>query len=82
MISQKGTLYVQKELVDAYRASEDWGRWKEILPIEAYGSTNDIVTVEGEKKVDDIIYDLQGRKVTTPQKNGLYIKNGKKFIAR
>ena len=82
MISQKGTLYVQKELVDAYRASEDWGKWKEILPIDAYGSTNDIVTVEGEKKVDDIIYDLQGRKVTTPQKNGLYIKNGKKFIAR
>ena len=26
------------------------------------------------------IYDLQGRKVTTPQKNGLYIKNGKKFV--
>ena len=26
------------------------------------------------------VYDLQGRKVTTPQKNGLYIKNGKKFV--
>ena len=31
---------------------------------------------------DAIIYDLQGRRVTTPQKNGLYIKNGRKFIAR
>ena len=28
------------------------------------------------------ICDLQGRRVSTPQKNGLYIKNGKKFIAR
>ena len=27
-------------------------------------------------------YDLQGRKVATPQKNGLYIKNGKKFIMK
>ena len=37
-----------------------------------------------EKIMDNLnpIYDLQGRKVTTPQKNGLYIKNGKKFIAR
>lgn len=25
-------------------------------------------------------YDLQGRKVTTPKKNGIYIKNGKKFL--
>ena len=81
MISQKGTLYVQKELVDAYRVSEDWGRWKEILPIDAYDSTDGVSTVEGNKTDAAIIYDLLGRKVTTPQKNGLYIKNGKKFIA-
>ena len=30
----------------------------------------------------DTIYDLQGRRVTTPQKKGLYIKNGNKFVAR
>ena len=28
------------------------------------------------------IYDLQGRKVTTPKKNGLYIQGGKKYIYR
>ena len=27
-------------------------------------------------------FDLQGLPVATPQKNGLFIKNGKKFIAR
>ena len=29
-----------------------------------------------------IIYDLQGRKVTTLQKNGIYIKNGKKYLMK
>lgn len=43
------------------------------------GITNPISLPSGK---DAFIYDLQGRKVTTPQKNGLYIKNGKKFIAR
>lgn len=28
----------------------------------------------------DDIYNLQGCRVTSPQKNGLYIKNGKKYI--
>ncbi|MBR1732420.1 MAG: glycoside hydrolase family 16 protein, partial [Alloprevotella sp.] len=29
---------------------------------------------------DNAIYDLQGRRVSTPQRGGLYIRNGKKFI--
>ena len=28
------------------------------------------------------IYDLMGRKVTTPQKGNIYIQNGKKFIVK
>ncbi|MBQ5378555.1 MAG: hypothetical protein IIU48_08560, partial [Prevotella sp.] len=47
---------------------------------------NQIVTqISSTKRIiesNQAIYDLQGRRVTTPQKNGLYIKNGKKFIAR
>ena len=31
-------------------------------------------------KGDDAIYDLQGRRVTTPQRKGVYIRNGKKFV--
>lgn len=45
---------------------------------------NQIVTqISSTKRIIEInqaIYDLQGRRVTTPQKNGLYIKNGKKFV--
>ena len=31
---------------------------------------------------DDVIYDLQGRRIITPQKKGIYIRGGKKFIVR
>ena len=31
---------------------------------------------------DNVIYDLMGRKVMTPMKGHLYIRNGKKFIAK
>ena len=38
----------------------------------------DSVVVEEES----IVYDLQGRRVIEPQKGAIYIKNGKKFIAK
>lgn len=41
-----------------------------------------VKTISVDKKWTGRHYDLQGRRVTTPQKNGLYIKNGKKYIAR
>ena len=39
---------------------------------------------EGRGKMEDggAVYDLLGRPVTSPQKPGIYIKNGKKFIVR
>ena len=35
-----------------------------------------------EKASSEIIYDIYGRKVSTTTRGGLYIKNGKKFIAK
>ena len=35
-----------------------------------------------EKASSETIYDIYGRKVNTTTRNGLYIKNGKKFIAK
>lgn len=29
---------------------------------------------------DDALYDLQGRRVTNPQKGGVYVKKGKKVV--
>ncbi|MBR5817788.1 MAG: dockerin type I repeat-containing protein, partial [Clostridia bacterium] len=40
----------------------------------------DSITADG-KTTDATIYDLQGRKVTETVKGGIYIKDGKKFIA-
>ncbi|MBQ4028585.1 MAG: leucine-rich repeat domain-containing protein [Prevotella sp.] len=78
--ASEGTLYVQKDLVDAYKATEGWNDWKNVLPIDAYGQLDGIDNMTRNVKDDADIYDLQGRKVTTPKKNGIYIKNGKKFV--
>ena len=44
--------------------------------------TSSISKSSAKGKGDKVVYDLQGRPVVTPQKNGLYIKNKKKFIYR
>lgn len=75
----EGTLYVRKELVDAYKATPGWNEWGTILPIDAYGTVDAIEKTAIDEK-DGAIYDLQGRKVQNPQKGSIYIKNGKKFI--
>ena len=51
---------------------------------EGYNQITNIQSAINEYSSDNRqdTYDLQGRKVIKPQKNGLYIKNGKKFIAR
>ena len=35
-----------------------------------------------ERECDNAIYDLQGRRIAEPQKGSIYIKNGKKFLAK
>lgn len=46
---------------------------------------DDLTGVEGvdtEVESDGIVYDLFGRKISQPQKGSLYIRNGRKFIAK
>ena len=42
----------------------------------------EIITQTGEKAASETIYDIYGRKVSNMNRGGLYIKNGKKFIAK
>ena len=50
-----------------------WGYFTEALSgIEDVYTDNDVA--------DDVIYDLQGRRITTPTQKGIYIRNGRKFI--
>lgn len=39
-----------------------------------------ITNNESQPPTDDIIYDLQGRRLKEPAKNGIYIRNGKKYV--
>ena len=52
--------------------------------LEADGGLTSVepVVENFERNFDDAIYDLQGRRIIEPQKGCIYIKNGKKFIAR
>ena len=42
----------------------------------------EIITQTGEKAASETIYDIYGRKVSNMNRGGLYIKNGKNFIAK
>ncbi|MBR5655725.1 MAG: RICIN domain-containing protein [Prevotella sp.] len=39
-----------------------------------------VSNLESQAPTDDIIYDLQGRRIKTPSANGIYIRNGKKHV--
>lgn len=48
----------------------------------ADGSTTTVEHLTIDEDSTPVIYDLQGRKVTNPQRGGLYIINGKKMIMK
>ena len=52
-----------------------WGYKYEDLP-------SGIVSVDSEAKTDGPLFDLQGRRITTPPSKGIYIRNGKKVILK
>ena len=45
-------------------------------------STTGINSIDNGQGTIDTWYDLQGRKIKTPQRKGIYIQNGKKYIVR
>lgn len=79
--------YIRLGYVDSMERLEEWID-KRFKLIDSYLGYVEDVGVE-DSPMEDVhpsttlgIYDLQGRKVTTPQKNRLYIKNGRKFVER
>jgi len=77
-----------------YHLTGDWDRFvgtmwylkdpeKKITSMSFDGGTSGITSVEEDDASvrDGKIYDLQGRRVTTPTR-GMYIKNGKKYIVK
>ena len=50
--------------------------------ISLSGSATGIEDIDASLSSEDIIYDLNGRRLTAVPKNGPYIKNGKKYIQK
>lgn len=50
--------------------------------ISLSGSATGIEDIDGSLSSEDVIYDLNGRRLTAVPKNGPYIKNGKKYIQK
>ncbi len=46
------------------------------------GVATEIIGIASEEEEHDIYYDIQGRRVCTPTRSGLYIKNDKKIIIK
>jgi hypothetical protein len=70
---------VPETMLDYYRSSEDWKRYKESF--SGYSSTgiSSVCNVQSAMKAD-AVYDLQGRRVTEMLPNRIYIVNGKKVV--
>ena len=77
--TEKSTLHVPANAVEAYRTSWPWSDFKEIVALDEDNPDG----IRGVKQDDCIgeYYDLTGRRILHPQK-GLYIRNGKKVIVR
>ena len=70
---------VPETMLDYYRSSEDWKRYKESF--SGYSSTgiSSVCNVQSAMKAD-AVYDLQGRRVIEMLPNRIYIVNGKKVM--
>lgn len=79
------TVYVPVGTADKYRNAEGWRDFHYFVeieqsefPVTAIGTP--AITETRADKADNVIYDLQGRRVENPQKGHIYISKGQKFV--
>ena len=46
------------------------------------GDATEIIDIASDNEGCDIYYDIQGRRISTQNRSGIYIKNGKKVIIK
>jgi len=78
IVNPKTTIYVLSELENEYKSAENWSAYASIIKSIAQTDIEKVMNLESEPEV---IYDLQGRRITEPTK-GLYIVNGKKVFVK
>ena len=80
LFSSKPTIHVYKASLDAYKASA-WAEFGTIVgDLDKYTSIE--LTPEDADDSEAPVYDLNGRKTTTLEKGKIYVRKGKKFIAK
>lgn len=81
---ENATLHVPEGCVEAYKNCYPWCRFGTIVDdaiTSVLQPTIEIMPLNESRTYDNtFIYDLQGRRVTNPQKGGVYIIGGKKVI--
>lgn len=79
-VTNKCTLYVPAESLEAYRTAALWKNFFSIQPYNFTDNPSGIGSVEADtENTPAAVYDLQGRRVTNPR-NGIYIVNGTKTL--
>ena len=75
------TLHVPAESVSHYKNHEVWGKFKDVVPLS--GEETDIERVTTTSGIDSapVIYNMNGQRITKPQK-GLNIINGRKVLIK
>ncbi|MDE7346073.1 MAG: leucine-rich repeat domain-containing protein [Muribaculaceae bacterium] len=73
----EAVLYVPQGSGENYRNQWEWNIFKEIVETNEFPTavSNTFMT---DKRADNVIFDLTGRKIENPLPNSIYIKNGKK----
>ena len=78
--NEEFTLYVPYGTKDAYSSAWGWNCFFNIVETDDFPFACICDAVISEKRQDNTIYDLFGRKVNAPLPGNIYIKNGKKII--
>lgn len=76
------TLYVPNTLIKGYKSTSPWSEFGNILPIEDVLDGISSATTSGVVADDENIYNLNGIKVNDKIPFGIYVKNGKKILAK
>ena len=76
-------LVVWKHALGTYKEADGWSHFKNIETIEEYKQETALQPIEAAPvpaRSDSVIHDLQGRRLQTPPRKGVYISGGKKLV--
>ena len=75
----QATLHVPASALDSYRATAPWSEFDNIVALTDEEMGVEQLTMDNARIT---IYDLHGRRVATPTKDGIYIVDGKKVMVK